>query len=218
LYLSHYASSPLTTEIMEVVKSNYPQPQSLKGARSSFRSRPRALSDGEMARLRHAVASRAFPDDAGPEQMLMLHRDQAIALLLITTGITLQETCALDVRDVHKDNAARFYIVAQRHNRIISLESDAVKTVNRWLALRQLVYRGREFRPLFITRRQERITPVAVRNVLERLKVESGVSFDSFALRHAFIRRMVKQGHSHDEISAMLGRPSRAIIEMYAAQ
>jgi site-specific recombinase XerD len=80
------------------------------------------------------------------------------------------------------------------------------------------VYRGREFRPLFITRRQERITPVAVRNVLERLKVESGVSFDSFALRHAFIRRMMKQGYSHDEVSAMLGRPSRGIIEMYAAQ
>jgi site-specific recombinase XerD len=211
-------SSSHITENMEVVVSNPPHPMRPTGSISSFRSRPRALSDSEVMQLRRAVVSCTVSEDAGPEQTLMLHRDQAISLLLITTGITLQETCALDTRDVRKYDDGRFFIVAQRHNRIIPLESDVVKAVNRWLALRQLVYRGREFRPLFITRRQERITPVAVRNVLERLKVESGVSFDSFALRHAFIRRMMKQGYSNDEVSAMLGRPSRGIIEMYAAQ
>lgn len=171
-----------------------------------------------MTRLRQAVISRPFPEDAGPEQMLMMHRDQAIALVLITTGVTLDETCALDTRDVRKDASGRFHLIAQRYHRVIPLESDTVKVVNRWLALRQLVYRGQEFRALFITRRRERITSVAVRNVLEKLKVNSGVSFDSFALRHAFIRRMLQQGHSHDDISAMLGRPSRGIIEMYASQ
>jgi site-specific recombinase XerD len=183
---------------------------------SAFRSRPRALSDTQLIRLRQSVQSRTSPEEAGPEQMLMMHRDQAIALLLITTGITLEETCALDTKDVRKDMQGRFAITAKRHNRTIPLESDAVKAVNRWMTLRHLVYRGKEFRPLFITRRQDRITSVAVRNVLERLKIETGMSFDSFALRHAFIRRMVQQGYSHDEVSAMLGRPSRGIIEMYA--
>jgi site-specific recombinase XerD len=202
---------------MEVISYKPPRPLGTAlRATSSFRSRPRALSDVELNRLRQAVISRPFPEEAGPEQMLMVHRDQAIALVLISTGVTLDETCALDTKDVRKDAAGRFCIVAQRYHRVIPLESDTVKAVNRWLTLRQLVYRGQEFCALFITRRRERITSVAVRNVLERLKVDSGMSFDSFALRHAFIRRMVQQGYSHDDISAMLGRPSRGIIEMYA--
>ena len=200
---------------MQVLSLNPPRPLS---ATTTFRSRPRALSDADMARLRQAILSRPFPEGIGPEQTLMVHRDQAIALLLLSTGITLDETCALDTKDLRKDVAGRFFIVAPRHHRVIPIESGTVKIVNRWLALRQLVYRGKDFRPLFITRRQERIASVAVRSVLERLKSDSGIKFDSFALRHAFIRRMVQQGYSHDEVSAMLGRPSRGIIEMYAAR
>ena len=199
---------------MEVLSPNPPRPLR---ATPAFRSRPRALSDSDMTRLRQAIISKPFPEGIGPEQTLMVHRDQAIALLLISTGITLDEACTMDTRDLRKDTTGRFYIVAPRHHRVIPLESDTVKAVNRWLTLRQLVYRGKDFRPMFITRRQERIASVAVRSVLERLKFDSGIKFDSFALRHAFIRRMVRQGYSHDEVSAMLGRPSRGIIEMYAA-
>jgi site-specific recombinase XerD len=212
---------PITAQhaIMEVTSYQPPRPSgTAPRATASFRSRPRALNEGDMARLRQAVIGRAFPEDAGPEQMLMMHRDQAIALVLISTGVTLDETCALDTKDVRKDSSGRFHLVAQRYHRVIPLEGDTVKAVNRWLTLRQLVYRGQEFRPLFITRRRERITSVAVRNVLERLKVDSDVSFDSFALRHAFIRRRVQQGYSPDDISSMLGRPSRAIIQMYVAE
>ena len=200
---------------MQALSLNLPRPLS---ATSTFRSRPRALSDDDMVRLRQVIFSKPFPEGIGTEQTLMVHRDQAIALLLVSTGITLDETCALDTKDVRKDAAGRFYLVAPRHHRVIPLENDTVKTVNRWLTLRQLVYRGKDFRPLFITRRHERIASVAVRSVLERLKSDSGIKFDSFALRHAFIRRMVQQGYSHDEVSAMLGRPSRGIIEMYAAR
>jgi site-specific recombinase XerD len=197
---------------MEVLHSN---PLSPSRATCAFKSRPLALSDPDITRLHQAIMSRPFPEDAGAAQIVMVHRDQAIALVLISTGITLEETCLLDTRDFQKA-AGHHCIIARRYNRAIPLESETVKVITRWLTLRHLVYHGEEFRPLFITRKHERITSVTVRNVLERLKVDSGVTFNSFELRHTFIRRMVQQGYSLNEISAMLGRPSHGVIQMYA--
>ena len=173
------------------------------------------MSDMDMARLRETVANWSHLQNVGPAHALQVHRDQAVVLLLIGTGISIKELCELGASDVRKDRADHFYISVHHHKRQIPLESDALKAVNRWLVLRHLVYRGKTYQALFTTRKHERITSMGVQTILERLRVGSGVAFDPFALRHTFIRRKVQQGYSHLEISAMLGRPSHDIIRMY---
>ncbi len=77
--------------------------------------------------------------------------------------------------------------------------------LSRWLAMRGLVFGNRPCSALFVTRGMKRINRTLVRNLMARLQRESGVSFDTFALRHTFVRDLVQQGLPPDHISGLLG-------------
>ena len=183
---------------------------------TTYNTRWRALTHLEVEQLRHTVWGWRCLPNTTQHDMLMLDRNRAIALLLISTGITLDELCALNVSDMKQSASGQWNLVVWRGNRVIPLEYDVLKSVNRWLTLCQLIYADPAPKPLFFSRKRTRITRGAVVDVLDRLKAESKIAFDPFALRHAFIRQMLSRGYLEEEVAAMLGRPSRSVIRMYA--
>ncbi len=150
-----------------------------------------------------------------PADIAMMHRDRAIALLLIFTGITINEARTLNTDDfVLDDHDVRYLKVGTLH-RTVPINREVRQAISRWLIMRKLVFGNGRSNALFINRRCERINCASVKQVLSRLRLESDIPFTTFSLRHTFIKRLIKDGHNEQEISMMLSRPSRAIIEMY---
>ncbi|NJM39372.1 MAG: tyrosine-type recombinase/integrase [Anaerolineae bacterium] len=96
-----------------------------------------------------------------------------------------------------------------------------VKAISRWQSLRLMVYPNQPAQapaptaPMFITHKQDPISPTVVQLVLQRLRRDSDIPFSAYDLRHAFILRMVSQGHPPTHIAAMLGRPLSRMIRVY---
>lgn len=181
----------------------------------NYKPRARALSESRVEQLRHIVSGWSALPGASMLEMLFAQRDKAIALLLISTGMTLEEIGTLNTDDVRHDASEKAHIIVCHRSRAIPLDADTAKAINRWLSLRPYIQGRTTCKPLFVTRKLERIARTTVVSIVDRLKADSAIEFDTFALRHAFIRRMVTQGYLHDQISDMLGRPSRQIIQMY---
>ena len=130
----------------------------------------------------------------GQSDALRLHQDRAMAWLLISTGMTLAEVCALKTRDVLPLNEGGYALCIGRKRRLVPLESETVKLLSRWLTLRPLVQGAHRTPLLFISHHGDALTAVAVRRVVNQLQATSGVAFDTFALRHTFISNRCAKG------------------------
>jgi site-specific recombinase XerD len=176
---------------------------------------PRALSAQAVQQLKQTMLAWVSATRGEASQWVWPHRDRAMVMLMLHAGVTIDELCALNLDDVIADERGR-HLRAGLAQRSIPLCLEARQTLSRWQAMRGLAFGQRDCSALFVTRSMKRINRTMVRGLLARLQRESGVPFDSFALRHTFVREMVQQGLPPDDISGMLGRPSHEVIAMYA--
>lgn len=182
----------------------------------------RALPALAVQQLKQTMLGWVNRTEGEASQLLWPHRDRAIMLLMLYAGVTIDELCALNVDDVvlvvdaQGQRESRRCLRAGTMRRVIPLGLEARQVLSRWLAMRGLVFGNRPCPALFVTRGMKRINRTMVRGLIARLQRESGVTFDTFALRHTFVRDLVRQGLPPDDISGMLGRPSHDVIALYA--
>ena len=180
----------------------------------------RALSAQAVQQLKQTLLGWVNRMQGESSQLLWPHRDRAMVLLILHAGLTIDELCALNLDDVvdrvNDDAHGQRCVRVGTMQRAIPLCLEARQVLSRWLAMRGLVFGNRPCPALFVTRNMKRINRTMVRGLLARLQRESGVSFDTFALRHTFVRDLVKQGLPPDHISGLLGRPSHDVIALYA--
>jgi site-specific recombinase XerD len=183
----------------------------------------RALPAQAVQQLKQTMLGWVNRTEGEVSQLLWPHRDRAIVLLMLYAGVTIDELCALNLDDVldEADDAqgrrnSRRCLRVGTMRRVIPLCLEARQVLSRWLAMRGLVFGNRPCPALFVTRGIKRINRTLVRGLISRLQRESGVAFDTFALRHTFVRDLVRQGLPPDDISGMLGRPSHDVIALYA--
>lgn len=174
-----------------------------------------ALPEQQISDLVHIVDSWTELARGTPADIASMHRDRAIALLLIHTGITINEVRTLDNDDFILDDHEVRSLKVGNTQRKVPLSREVRQAISRWLIMRKLVFGNTMTHALFINRRSERINCASVKQVLSRLRMESEIDFTTFSLRHSFIKRLIAEGHSEREISLMLSRPSHTIIAMY---
>jgi site-specific recombinase XerD len=192
----------------------------LQKALHKYMPTPRALSVQAVQQLKQTMLDWVNRIDGEASQLLWPHRDRAIVLLMLYAGVTIDELCALNMDDLMEDaqeqRESRRCLRVGTMRRVIPLGLEARQVLSRWLAMRGLVFGNRPCPALFVTRGMKRINRTMVRGLIARLQRESGVTFDTFALRHTFVRDLVRQGLPPDDISGMLGRPSHDVIALYA--
>ena len=196
----------------------------------------RALSAQAVQQLKQTLLGWVNRMQGESSQLIWPHRDRAMILLMLYAGVTIDELCALNLDDVVdgvidgvvdgvvdravgkvKDDArGQRCLRVGTMRRVIPLCLEARQMLSRWLAMRGLVFGNWPCPALFVTRGLKRINRTMVRGLLGRLQRDSGVDFDTFALRHTFVRDMVQQGLPLDDISGLLGRPSHDVIALYA--
>ena len=135
--------------------------------------------------------------------------------MLIYTGITINEIRTLNNDDFVLDSHDERSLKVGNTSRSVPLNREMRQSMSRWLIMRKLVFGNLSTNALFINRRSDRINCTSIKQVLSRLRTESDIPFTTFSLRHTFIKRLIDQGCTEQQISQMLSRPSHAIIEMY---
>src|SRR5215216_1800442 len=99
-----------------------------------------ALPEDQISNLVQVVESWTELARGTPADIAMMHRDRAMALLLIYTGITINEIRTLNNDDFVLDSHEERSLRVGNASRLVPLNREVRQTVSRWLIMRKLVY------------------------------------------------------------------------------
>jgi integrase/recombinase XerC len=159
------------------------------------------------------------PVDAASEE----RRDEALLETIYGSGLRVSEACGLDVNDIELGERGALVKVRQGKggkDRIVPLGRQAVTAVKAYLPCRAawLAQRlGTDAQAMFVTRRGRRLEPRAVRRLLARRELCTGVpAVSPHALRHSFATHLLGEGADLRSIQEMLGHESIRTTQRYA--
>ena len=159
-----------------------------------------------------AVRLMEMPDTSTPEGI----RDKAIFELLYGSGLRVSELTGLNRADL--DMGERLIRVRGkgRKERIVPITKEAAKAVNRHLA--QMEIDPLEDSPLFISKRNKRISPAFVRSIFRAYEKKGGFSyhFTPHALRHTAATHLLESQEADlRSIQELLGHASLSTTQRY---
>lgn len=122
-----------------------------------------------------------------------IHRDRAIMLLALDTGLRLSEIIHLDWGDVgFKRQTLLVHNGKGGKDRVVAVGARVLQRLLKYR--RQIKDSSAETDPLFQTRSRRRFTRMGLRSVFVRLAEKSGVAFSAHALRRTFAKMSVRSG------------------------
>jgi integrase/recombinase XerC len=162
----------------------------------------------------------APPSEEPAEEALRL-RDEALLEVIYGAGLRVSEACNLDLDDITSDEVK----VRQgkgRKDRVVPIGGKATRAVDVYLRTRAAWLAQAKGTPphggaLFVTPRGRRLDPRAVRRLLAKREVATGVrQVSPHALRHSFATHLLGEGADLRAIQEMLGHASLQTTQRYA--
>lgn len=140
-------------------------------------------------------------------------QDEALILLMATTGIRVAEVCSLNVSDVHLERG-QAYIEYKRKGGKITRPDLPTSTL---LAVQRLVDQRGGDGPLFVTVRGTRFDRRAVQRVIDRLSEQAGIGnrVTPHGLRRSFATTAVRLGASDGEVQRALYQADPRTTQLY---
>ncbi|GAP05917.1 site-specific recombinase XerD [Anaerolinea thermolimosa] len=178
------------------------------------------LSEDEVKALLKAV-ERTTPSQGKRKSFTMpratAHRDRAIIMLLLDTGIRASELCRLTVKDIDLNNGT---ITVRPHlsgvksrPRVIPIGNATQKAL--WLYLAR---RNENDGALFFTREGRPFDRVSLRHLLVRLGDRAGVqNVHPHRFRHTFAIQYLRNGGDVFTLQRILGHSTLKMVEHYLA-
>lgn len=149
-------------------------------------------------------------------------RDKAILETLFSTGLRVSELCKLN-RDQINFKTREFGVIGKgQHPRVVFLSESASHWLQRYLAVRDDV-----FRPLFIrysgviseanNGERMRLTPRSVQRLVDKYvkKVKLPIKISPHGLRHSFATDLLTHGADLRSVQEMLGHKNIATTQIY---
>lgn len=180
------------------------------------------LTEAEIKALLKAI-DRTKPSTGKREPFTMprstAHRDRAILLLLLDTGLRASELCRLTVKDIDLQNAAitvrPFMSGIKSRPRIIPIGNVAKKALWRYLTVRNTEYKGDE---LFFSREGHPLHRDSLRKLLVRLGERAGVpNVHPHRFRHTFAIQYLRNGGDIFTLQRILGHTTLSMVQHYLA-
>lgn len=180
------------------------------------------LSEAEIKALLKAI-DRTKPSEGKRKPFTMprstAHRDRAIIMLLLDTGLRASELCRLTVKDLDLHNGT---ITVRPHlsgiksrPRIIPIGNVTKKALWRYLAVRNTEYKGDE---LFFSREGHPMDRNSLRKLLNRLGERAGVpNVHPHRFRHTFAIQYLRNGGDVFTLQRILGHTTLSMVQHYLA-
>jgi site-specific recombinase XerD len=158
---------------------------------------------------------------AAPDRSLWLgHRDHALLLLLLQTGLRVSEACDLRCEDVVLSMGAHVRCRGKgRKERCTPLTRSTVAVMRAWLRLR----RGRPAEPAFPSRRGTKLSRDAVERLVSKCAKRASAACSTLrtkrvtphVLRHTAAVTLLRAGNDRAVIALWLGHESIETTQMY---
>jgi integrase/recombinase XerD len=142
-------------------------------------------------------------------------RDYTIMLLMLETGIRVNELAGLSLSDIRwEDNLVCIRNAKSYRERLVPIQSEMKKQFKKYIAIRGYV----ESEALFVTIDGSRLTRRGIQQRIIKYggmaKIE-GVRCSCHTFRHTFAKISVQQGANIFELQAILGHTSMEIVKTY---
>ena len=140
-------------------------------------------------------------------------REQALALVLLDTGLRLSEIASLRVGDIRPDGTLRVMGKGAKE-RAVPLGATARRALVRYLATRDDVAPGD---PLFLSRRRRALSPRGMQQAIRKLGARAGVATRSspYTFRHTFARGYFVNGGDVFSLQQILGHTTLDMVRHY---
>jgi site-specific recombinase XerD len=149
-------------------------------------------------------------------------RDKAILEVLFSTGLRVSELCHLNREQINFKTREFGVIGKGQHPRVVFLSESAVHWLQRYLAVREDI-----FRPLFIRYsgsisefnhgEKMRLTPRSVERLVDKYvkQVKLPIKISPHGLRHSFATDLLIHGADLRSVQEMLGHKNIATTQIY---
>lgn len=138
-------------------------------------------------------------------------RTHAIIQVLYSTGARVSELCSMNIEDIDFAEGTIHVRGKGDKERIVLLTTSAMNAIIEYVQFRPA--EG----PLFLNRRQQRLSPLtvqrSVRGVADRAGITSKVT--PHALRHSFATHMLERGADVRVLQELLGHANLATTQIY---
>lgn len=146
-------------------------------------------------------------------------RDQAIAYLLLYTGLRLGECTALNVDDVRISTRKGLVIVRSGKGdtyREVPLNADVRKTLNDWFKERSKRFPAHSDSALFLSLKGKRLSPRAIDLVLRQIGAEANLELSAHVLRHTCLSNLVRHGYDLVLVAEIAGHKRLETTRRYS--
>jgi integrase/recombinase XerD len=142
-------------------------------------------------------------------------RDYTIMLLMLETGIRVNELAGLSLNDIRwEDNLVVIRNAKSYRERLVPIQKDMKQQLKKYIAIRGYV----ESEALFVTIDGTRLTRRGIQQRIlkygEMAKIR-GVRCSCHTFRHTFAKLSVQQGANIFELQTILGHSSMEIVKTY---
>lgn len=140
-------------------------------------------------------------------------RDYAILMLMLTSGIRLEETSNLNIDDIREDT---LYIISGKGNkdRQLHLAQSAKNAIDEYFKIR-----NSKENALFVSQKNNRMSVSAIQNVVKKYIAKAGLDVNKYSahkLRHTAATLTYKNNHDILSLQKMLGHSDVSTTQRYA--
>ncbi len=140
------------------------------------------------------------------ERTTLYKRNLAIILLMVDSGLRLNEVVGLEIGDVYLDDETVLVKSAKTHKRReVPISSTTIQSIEAYLGERQRFVSTDE--SLFLKREASPITKNAVQQVIKRLEKRLKFPLYAHLLRHTFANTYIRQGKAA-QLQKIMGHSS----------
>ncbi|MCU0361878.1 MAG: tyrosine recombinase XerD [Bacteroidales bacterium] len=145
------------------------------------------------------------------------HRNKSIIETLYGCGLRVSELVSLRLTDIH---AAEGYIVVTgkgNKQRLVPLGSKALKAIDLYRQLRNMMPVIHDQNILYLNRRGRRLTRAMIFTIIKDLSARAGIKkkISPHTFRHSFATHMIEGGADLRAVQEMLGHESILTTEIY---
>ena len=144
-------------------------------------------------------------------------RDRAILETIYSGGLRISELVSLDVQDLDEFGHVMRIRGKGKKERLAPLGRCAQDAINHYLTKRAATFGDELAGPLFINRRNARLSDRSIRRKLDTYLIQAGIPthISPHVLRHSFATHMLNAGADLRSVQEMLGHESLSTTQIY---